>query len=725
MSNQQVVPELRFGVVQGDPAEALFNNSANFPFASTANVNAARALYAILTGRVSEVRGVARLNEDTGQYEYLGRGVQRARQREVGLWAQDNWRLRSNLTLNYGLRYELQFPFVAMNNSYSIGSIDDVFGVSGAGNLFKPGTLQGGKPEFHQLSEGERPYPMDWNNAAPSVGLVWTPSARGGLFRRLTGEAGDLSVRGGYSRAFTRLGLASFTTPIGDNPGVSLNVFRQLALGNLGPLPLLMRDSGRLAPAAFTTTPVFPFQDVVTGDITVFSPDLKVPYADTWQAGVTRAVGRTMAVEARYVGARSWGTWRTNNYNELNILENGFLDEFKLAMTNLQANVAAGRGGTFAYVGPGTGTAPLPIFLAYFNGVSRDRAGDPSLYTSANFRSPTFVNPLARFNPNPYAAVDALDADAASVARALAAGLPANFILANPDLLGGANIRENALNTMYNSMALEFRRRSTSGLGFQTSYVLGHATESKFMSLRIASPMVRNGGAEGDVTQAVKANVIYPLPFGSGQRFAGGAGAVLDRVIGGWLVAGNARVQSGRLLDFGNVRLVGMTGDDLAHIYKLRIDSDGRVWMLPKDVIDESVKAFNASATSPTGWGPLGPPSGRYIAPADSLDCIETIRGLGDCGQRSVVVTGPLFKQFDFTVTKRVSLGGQLNAEFHVDVLNAFNNVNFVPVSGMTIPTAANNFNRSDGTNPDDYAVTTLTGTNTARVVQLLARIRW
>ena len=44
-------------------------------------------LYAILTGRVSEIRGIARLNEDNGQYEYLGQGMQRARQREIGLLA--------------------------------------------------------------------------------------------------------------------------------------------------------------------------------------------------------------------------------------------------------------------------------------------------------------------------------------------------------------------------------------------------------------------------------------------------------------------------------------------------------------------------------------------------------------------------------------------------------------------------------------------------------------
>jgi hypothetical protein len=263
-----------------------------------------------------------------------------------------------------------------------------------------------------------------------------------------------------------------------------------------------------------------------------------------------------MSVEARYLGARSSGAWRSNDYNELNIIENGFLNEFKLAMTNLQANVAAGRGGTFAYFGPGTGTAPLPIFLAYFNGVPASRAGDASLYTSTNFRSTTFLNPLARFNPNPYSAVDNLDADAASRARAIAAGLPPNFIVTNPDLLGGANVVSNETRTMYHSGALEFRRRAVSGLNFATSYVFGNATNSRFLSIRRESPMVRNDGAEGDVTHAFKANVVYELPFGHGRRFGSSVNGALDRIIGGWQLAGNARVQSGQLVDLGNVRLV-------------------------------------------------------------------------------------------------------------------------------------------------------------------------
>jgi hypothetical protein len=447
--------------------------------------------------------------------------------------------------------------------------------------------------------------------------------------------------------------------------------------------------------------------------------------------GVQRQLGQRSSFEVRYVGSRSDGNWRTNNYNELNIIENGFLDEFRLAQQNLQANVAAGRGGTFAYMGPGTGTSPLPIYLAYFNGINRARAGEAALYTSTNFRTSTNLNPLARFNPNPYAAVDALDDTAEARARALAAGLPPNFIVTNPDLLGGASIVENTTNTRYNSMALEFRRRSLSGLHLQTSYVLGRAMQTRFMTLRHENPLVRNDGDEGDVTHAVKANLVYELPFGQGKPIGSNVSGVVDRIIGGWQVGGNLRVQSGQLADFGNVRLVGMDKDELQRMFKVRIDGQRRVWMLPEEVINESVKAFSVNATSPTGYSTLGPPSGKFIAPADSIDCIETIRGWGDCGVRSLVLTGPMFKQVDIGITKRVPIWNGTSAEFKIDILNAFNHTNFVPVIGMVDGTDTANdapaavANRMNGVNPDNYDVTTLVGGQQARIVQLTARFRW
>jgi hypothetical protein len=173
------------------------------------------------------------------------------------------------------------------------------------------------------------------------------------------------------------------------------------------------------------------------------------------------------------------------------------------------------------------------------------------------------------------------------------------------------------------------------------------------------------------------------------------------------------------------VRLVGMTKDELSRMFKLRIDAQNRVFMLPQDIIDETVKAFNVSATSASGYGNLGPPSGRYIAPADSFDCIETVRGFGDCGLQSVMVTGPVYKQFDLSIVKSVGLVGRVNVEFRVDALNVFNNVNFSPLSGITIPTTGANTNRSNGAAQADYETTSIIGGDQARIVQLVARIRW
>ena len=215
-----------------------------------------------------------------------------------------------------------------------------------------------------------------------------------------------------------------------------------------------------------------------------------------------------MSVEARYLGARSAGNWRTNNYNELNIIENGFLDEFRLAMANLQANNAAGgtRAGSFAYFGPGTGTSPLPIILAYFNGVNRDRRRRRGgLHVGELPQQHVSSTPLARFNPNPYAFVDAprRRRGVARHARSTA-GLPSNFLLANPDLLGGAQHRREP-----RAARCTTRWRSSSGAARPTGWrspaatCSGHATE-------LAVPVAADRRARCSATAAMKATSRTP-----------------------------------------------------------------------------------------------------------------------------------------------------------------------------------------------------------------------
>ena len=141
----------------------------------------------------------------------------------------------------------------------------------------------------------------------------------------------------------------------------------------------------------------------------------------------------TWPFEVRYVGTRSRDLWETLNYNEINIFDNGFLNEFRAAQANLQANVAAGQTAQgFAYRGPGTGTVPLPIMFKYFQGAGNPN--DEAAYTSTNFRTNNdYLTTLARFNPNPFQFANNLYNNAGQRTNAVNGGLPANFFLANPD----------------------------------------------------------------------------------------------------------------------------------------------------------------------------------------------------------------------------------------------------------------------------------------------------
>ncbi|MGH9162552.1 MAG: hypothetical protein ACRD2X_21505 [Vicinamibacteraceae bacterium] len=535
-------------------------------------------------------------------------------------------------------------------------------------------------------------------------------------------------LRAGYSLGYNRPGMSDFTGAIDDNPGIDITANRSQTLGNLGaPGSVLLRHRNQLGPPDIPVTRVFPFTAAIDEDVHIFDPSLQVPYAQTWSAGWQRRITGDMAVELRYVGTRFLQGWTEYDVNEVDIIENGVLDEFRLAQRNLRANIAAGRGATFGYAGPGTATSPLPIFLAYFTGLPRSQSGDASAYTSELFSDATFVDPLATYNPRPQIATDALDGDQARRDNALHAGLPANFLVANPHLLGGAEITGNGEFTRYDGLQVELRKRLSHGLQVEGSYTFGKAYVSDRYSFRTPRATVLDSGAEAGVTHAFKANWVYELPFGRDRAFFGGASSWLDRLIGGWSFDGIARIQGGRLLDFGNVRLVGMTAGEFAEAFDLRFDDDGKaVYMLPQEIIDNTVRAFDVSATSPTGYGDQGPPSGRYLAPANGPDCIEVAApidlddadaplGFGECGARSLIVTGPRQVRFDLSVVKKVAITGRVSFEFRAELLNAFNHPWFTPVTGV---------DTGSYDDPDNFRLTDV-GETSSRIIQLVSRLSW
>jgi hypothetical protein len=753
-----------------DPTAGLFSTT-NFPGATATELSSARNLYALLTGRVSQITGNAVL-QPNGQYVYRGDPTERIHQNELGMFAQDQYRLRPNLTVNAGVRYELQYPIQPEASIYSRNDLTDLCGRAGMGAAASnaplatigcpfglPGiALNGAVPTYKQYTGGDPGYNLDTNNVAPSVGVAWQPEVNGGILRKVLGDPGYATLRASYGRAFNQGGTSDFLATLRNGPGLNVNANRNTTNNNLvlpgESWPVLLSQTSRLGPpgacaagqtvGCIPASATFPQPIAFNTGIQEFDPNYQTSYTDSWSAGFQRSINKDTAIEIRYIGNQTKGIPITLNYNEQNIYSAGFgssssfIDEFTKAQHNLAANVAAGKGATFAYTGI-PGTQPLPIFLASYQGLASSAASDPSKYTSTQFSNPATIPSLSLLTPNivTFASTNTtngLFGNTGFRANGIAAGLPANFWVMNPDVATD-NLRTTTAFQRYHTIQFLVNRRLSKGWAFAFNYAYQVQFNSQVDSLFRPTAVLRSANAP---PHAFKVLTNYELPFGHGQRFGSNMNRWLDGIVGNWQVNLTGRVETGRLWDVGDVKLVNMSLKDLQHDFRYYTNpADGFVYDLPQDLIANSVKAWAIDVTSPTGH-PLctgsnaatcgGPdPTKPYIAPASDANCTTIVPG--DCNVRQQLLKAPIFSRFDLSVKKRFPFAGRASFDFGLDLLNVFKATDFNSV----FPTP--NFNNASPyaayASPDTYRVTTAYAdiNNTydpgGRVGQLVFRVNW
>jgi len=467
--------------------------------------------------------------------------------------------------------------------NYSIlNNFNMVYDVSGPGNLFSPGTLTGTVPTVRGNTIGEKAFPNDWNNFAPSVGVVWSPGKMPGLLGTILGSNGASVFRGGFSRSFIREGTLTIENSVGLNPGGSFANDRTTALGNL-PVGTLFRDANNpnLAAPAFNPNPVYPRALTGADAAFAFSPDFHTGFVDSWSVGYQREINRDTVFEIRYVGNRGQQMQNQYSINEINAIENGFGAEFALAQQNLAANINASRGANFRYFGAGTGTSPLPILVSYFANTNADPNATAS-YSSSLFANSTFVNQLSPANPNVLLFASTVDTNFQGVGTA--PGLhqrPLNFFNNCPTTVGFCFVFDNSEKSWYDSVQVEVRRRLSSGVRFNASYVFGKAFTNAFAAPTSFSTVVgtndqsnvsdvslRNRSldkttSQVDIRHAFKFDATFDMPFGKGQPWLSSSNWVSNALFGGWSISPVVRWQSGSPVLLEGVNLVGMTARDL------------------------------------------------------------------------------------------------------------------------------------------------------------------
>jgi len=219
------------------------------------------------------------------------------KQTYAALYAQDTWRASSQLTVNYGLRWEPFLPQQITNNAvynfdlarFQQGVKSTVYSNAPAG-LYYPGD-QGFPTQAGQNKI--------WTNLGPRVGVAWDPTG-----------SGETSIRASYGRSFEFVNAqfhlnTSNAPPFGDeiritNPAGGLdNPFVGSGQTNIFPTP--------------TASP-----DVV---YTLFGPylslnyDMKTPYVDLWNVTVDRQIGRDWVVSAGYLGSHTANILETTPLN--------------------------------------------------------------------------------------------------------------------------------------------------------------------------------------------------------------------------------------------------------------------------------------------------------------------------------------------------------------------------------------------------------------------------
>ncbi len=209
------------------------------------------------------------LRPDVFNVRGIGSGSSVSNNHRFFTFAQDDWKVNPNLTINLGVRYEYQ------------GLYRDAALQATAAPANVPGVIEFGVPK------------VDKNNFAPRLGFAYSPDAKGGIRGFLFGKRGDSVIRANFSRAFFP-NFSNFVL-------ISLPPTSQGELQGGGPATAFLQSGGAgAAPFVPNLTPAF-----LRANAGSLILDQIVPYTDSIAFSYQREIGSGTALELRYLRTRS------------------------------------------------------------------------------------------------------------------------------------------------------------------------------------------------------------------------------------------------------------------------------------------------------------------------------------------------------------------------------------------------------------------------------------
>ncbi|HXY24786.1 MAG TPA: carboxypeptidase-like regulatory domain-containing protein [Candidatus Acidoferrum sp.] len=650
-------------------------------------------LYAATLGIVDNVNVLAVRNGNLQPQPFGTPLIANTNQQAYDFYGQDTWRLRSTLTLTYGLGYGWQTPpteahgqqtfeIDSSNNQIltAAGYIQAKMQAAATGQIYNP-TI-GYLPIKNSGRSGI--WNTDYGDVAPRVSVAWNPSYKDGMLGNVFG-AGKTVIRAGFGIYYDRinnvqsveipqLGVGFAQTLVLPTPACNINTGSvgpgcNAALGgaNIGASGFRVGVDGTL-PVPTVPTVSSPIIPALGGENLSFEvdPNFKVGRSYSIDFTVQRELPGNMLMEVGYIGRLGRDLPNSVDFDSSPYM---FLDKtsgqtFAQAYQAIQKQLAAGVAAN--------AVTPQPWFENQLAGLTPAIAGSPC-------SSPTTCL--------------VVQADSAFISQSV--GSVFGVIDSDRSTLGMPTFNNHQINfalfmrthndlSNYHAATVTLRKRPSHGLQFDLNYTFSRSLDQVGTVQNNAgtyatsfNPNYQYGPSLFDRTHVFNAVFNYDLPAGGSHQFHFG-NSIADKVIAGWYISGVFRAASGPPLTvtdgdlgggfFGN----GLNAIPLEAISSMNAGVHGSVC---------SSGGFGSAGDGPNcGSGLMGTGVNLFANPGAIAAEFRAVNIATD-GRDGTgnPLRAPGLWNLDSRLGKITTFHERFKAEISADFFNIFNHVNFFP----------------------------------------------
>jgi hypothetical protein len=650
--------------------DAGFNNSYDYPVMA-------------LVGIVSEVD--TRYNFDT-KGQTLPAGTPNIRHflaHEFETYVQDSWRIKSNLTLTYGLRWTLLQPPYEKNGVQVAPTVSLNRWFQQRGQTMATGDPFNQPIQFDLAGQANHRKPYwgyDYKNFAPRLAVAYSPGFDGGWLGHLFGGQGKSSIRMGAGMYFDHFGEGIVNT-FDKNGSFGLSTLLSNPGGSQGVDSAPRIDANgiyTLPPSLITPSPGASFP--VTFPLDNFAVQwglddkLKTPYSYAFDFSFERELQHNFVIETAYVGRIAHHLLQQEDMGQpRDIVDPASKTDYYSAIRQLDVQADAGA--------PEASVAPIPYWENLFGTTSSGAGFDTTaLGCPSGFAKP--ANPTATQNMYELLAncglvhnettfqqiIDGVGGNSCFpgciTLKGVTATTPQYFASQFASLYAWRSIG----NSAYHAAQLLLKHPMSHGVQFDFNYTFSKSIDMGSDAERIGGTLDSTSGlgdqiynawnpkrqraiSTFDTTHQLNSNWIVELPFGRGRAFGANVGRALDTALGGWQLTGLLRWTSGFPVSVNN-GAAWATNWDLG-AYATQIAPAAKTGVFRHS--DGSVGLFGSPTTA----------SGSYRQDFP-----------GEVGGRNTL-RGPGYFGADMGMDKTFKISENHQIRFSWEVFNVFNTVRF------------------------------------------------